>query len=561
MATYGRGQMLGSGINPESFKQDYSGFANAAAIRAQGLSNLGASIGGVIKEFGEVKKEQKKVDAYNKASAKAIEAAITLGGSYGITGAEETLRPFLEAYNDPNLSPIEKAALLDEGKGMIPNVFGRFDQSQAVGIQKAQLDAKNAPPIPESFGFTGSELKKTDKGNLYVLKGNDGLDYDPKTKLPIFDLDAFGEGRPPEAWSGSSTFTDSLGNLNTPSAFLPGENPSDAINYANNLTGNTQTSGLPTNINVSRPAPFLLPSQIESAANIETNPLLGSRNGDNRDLPAIVAVNQADLQPRYITDKEKVEAGKVMTQEQVVKLIEQGFKVSGTPSDDGGIFVTDIQSLAPQKGKETIFNRDGTVTIRDVSVGNKEERAENSKIDKAMALTQDLNLLEDRTQTMAPGIAGAVGRVAAEQIPGTPQAGNKEIIDRVVATLTLENLQAMRNNSPTGAALGNVSDKDAGLMRNSATSLRNAQTPEAFKRELVRLKNLQHDVIYGSKRVLEEKLKKQEITKAQFDEAMANAPIEYINERGAIEIKGDTKQQNLFQPSQLDAEVDSFLNQ
>jgi hypothetical protein len=139
MAAYGKGQMLGSGINPESFKQDYSGFSRAAEIQAQGLQNLGQSIGGAIQNYGEVKKEQKKVDAYNKASAKSIEAAITLGKSYGITAAEETLAPFLQSYNDPNLSPIEKAALLDEGKAMIPNVFGRFDQSQALAIDKAQL--------------------------------------------------------------------------------------------------------------------------------------------------------------------------------------------------------------------------------------------------------------------------------------------------------------------------------------------------------------------------------------------------------------------------------------
>ena len=133
--------MLGSGINPESFKQDYSGFARAAETQAQGMANLGASIGGVIKDFGEQKKEQNKVDAYNKASSKAIEAAITLGKSYEVSGVEETLSPFLKAYNDPNLSPIEKAALLDEGKAMIPNVFGRFDASQADAIKKAQLDA------------------------------------------------------------------------------------------------------------------------------------------------------------------------------------------------------------------------------------------------------------------------------------------------------------------------------------------------------------------------------------------------------------------------------------
>jgi hypothetical protein len=168
MATYGQGKMLGSGINPESFKQDYSGFARAAETQAQGVTNLGASIGGVIKDFGEAKKEQKKVDAYNKASAKAIEAAITLGGSYGITGAEETLRPFLEAYNDPSLSPIEKAALLDEGKGMIPNVFGRFDAKQANAIQMAQFNARNAP-TPRSVNLQQGTITETINGEQYEV--------------------------------------------------------------------------------------------------------------------------------------------------------------------------------------------------------------------------------------------------------------------------------------------------------------------------------------------------------------------------------------------------------
>jgi len=168
--------MLGSGINPESFKLDYSGMANAAATQAQGVSDLGASIGGVIKEFGEAKKEQKKVDAYNKASAKAIEAAITLGGSYGITGAEETLRPFLKAYNDPSLSPIEKAALLDEGKGMIPNVFGRFDAKQADAIQMAQLNARNAPS-PRSVNLQQGEITEIINGKPYKIPTT----FDPST--------------------------------------------------------------------------------------------------------------------------------------------------------------------------------------------------------------------------------------------------------------------------------------------------------------------------------------------------------------------------------------------
>ena len=203
MATYGRGQMLGSGINPESFKQDYSGFANAAATQAQGLSNLGSSIAGAIKDYGEAKKEQKKVDAYNKASAKAIEAAITLGDSYGIKGAKETLSPFLSAANDPNLSPIEKAALLDEGKAMIPNVFGRFDKSEAIRIEQAAMNARNAPPLPAPLTFKPDLLKVGD-GYVAVKIGSDGNYYDPSDvsgQFPIFDVPAYAEGQPPEVYS------------------------------------------------------------------------------------------------------------------------------------------------------------------------------------------------------------------------------------------------------------------------------------------------------------------------------------------------------------------------
>jgi len=136
--------MLGAGINPESFKQDYSGFANAAAIQAQGIANLGKDIGNTIQNVSEIKKENKKIDAMNKAAAKSIEAAITLGNSYGIAGANETLSPFLAAANDPNLSAIEKAALLSEAKNMIPSVFGRFDKSQEMQLQQAQLAGRGS---------------------------------------------------------------------------------------------------------------------------------------------------------------------------------------------------------------------------------------------------------------------------------------------------------------------------------------------------------------------------------------------------------------------------------
>jgi hypothetical protein len=152
-------------INPAYYPQpNYSGVVQSAQMQAREMANIGERIGGVIKDFGEAKKEQKKVEASNKASAKAIEAAITLGDSYGVSGAKETLSPFLEAYNDPSRSSIEKAALLEEAKAMIPNVFGRFDQSQAMAIKNAELQAQMAPSAPQLPTPIGSPFFVSDPG-------------------------------------------------------------------------------------------------------------------------------------------------------------------------------------------------------------------------------------------------------------------------------------------------------------------------------------------------------------------------------------------------------------
>jgi hypothetical protein len=515
--------MLGSGINPESFKLDFGGFADAARMQAQGIAGLGQSIGGAIQNYGEVKKEQKKVDAYNKASAKSIEAAITLGKSYQIKGVEETLNPFLESYNNPNLSPIEKAALLDEGKAMIPNVFGRFDKDQAMAIQNAQ----NAPPIAPSFGFTGTELKKTDRGDIYVLKGNDGRDYDPETKLPISNLGNFGKGLPPEAWSDGAT------------------SAADFIDVALNIPfpiADGSPGSLPPTGDVN---PLLPARNPQDAAAIDAIIAGGQLAPPVGEPPASIARPQPAPQytPRYIAaDEVKAPTGTVITMDEYNAAVRSGQNIEGIPLPDGKFYATKQRPFAPQQGQEIIANADGT-TIRSIALGGKAaqaQRAEDAKVDKAMGLMQDLNLLEKASESMTPGVLGAAGRMVAEQIPATQQAETKDIIDRVNSTLTLSGIQEMRANNPTGAALGSVSDKDMGVLRSSVTALRNAQSPAAFKRELVRLKNLQHDLIYGSERVLKSKLDKGEITQSQFSQAMANAPAEYLDKQGEIKSRSAT---------------------
>ena len=194
---------------------------------------------------------------------------------------------------------------------------------------------------------------------------------------------------------------------------------------------------------------------------------------------------------------------------------------------------------APQtQGRTTRFNPENGqfeiiegVDNREALKQQKAQQSRESLVDQNM---QDLYFLEDRTRDMAPGVTGAAGRLISEKVFATKQAENKAIIDRISSRLTLGTLQSMRENSPTGGALGNVSDKDIEILRNAATSLSNTQSPQEFDRELIRLQNLQYDSIHGSEDLLEKKLKSGEITEDQFNSVQANRPVRLLGDRGKV---------------------------
>ena len=75
---YGQGQMLGAGVDPRMFVQDYSGFTRAAEIQAQGMQNFGKGIAQGIEQFQELKKQSNLLAAEKKKNAMYIDSAINL---------------------------------------------------------------------------------------------------------------------------------------------------------------------------------------------------------------------------------------------------------------------------------------------------------------------------------------------------------------------------------------------------------------------------------------------------------------------------------------------------
>jgi hypothetical protein len=73
----------------------------------------------------------------------------------------------------------------------------------------------------------------------------------------------------------------------------------------------------------------------------------------------------------------------------------------------------------------------------------------------------------------------------------------KALLDGVRANIGFDKLQAMRAASPTGGALGQVSDSENKLLQSTLGSLTQAQSREQFKYTLDRLESQYLDIIHG----------------------------------------------------------------
>ncbi len=80
-------------------------------------------------------------------------------------------------------------------------------------------------------------------------------------------------------------------------------------------------------------------------------------------------------------------------------------------------------------------------------------------------------------------VTGPIG-AALSYVPGTPSHNVAMQIDTIEAAIGFDRLQAMRDASPTGGALGQVSEMELTLLKSSLGSLRQSQTQVEFMRNL-----------------------------------------------------------------------------
>ncbi len=103
------------------------------------------------------------------------------------------------------------------------------------------------------------------------------------------------------------------------------------------------------------------------------------------------------------------------------------------------------------------------------------------------------NILNDADKTTT-GFMGAIGAM----IPGTAARDLQENLKTIEADAAFSSLQQMRENSVTGGALGTVSERELGLLSSAKAALSQSQSPEQFRENLIRYKEVRKQAMLNT---------------------------------------------------------------
>lgn len=107
-------------------------------------------------------------------------------------------------------------------------------------------------------------------------------------------------------------------------------------------------------------------------------------------------------------------------------------------------------------------------------------------IDRALKLVDEAKL---PTTGMAGDILSNIGGTAARDV--------KALTDTIKANAGFAELQTMRDQSPTGGALGQVTERELALLQAVIGNLEQSQSTDQFKDNLRRVKNVYLDIVHG----------------------------------------------------------------
>lgn len=116
--------------------------------------------------------------------------------------------------------------------------------------------------------------------------------------------------------------------------------------------------------------------------------------------------------------------------------------------------------------------------------------------DVAKVVTADIDRAIKKVDSAFLPTTGMTGSMLSK-VGGTAANDVRALVDTVKANTGFQELQKMRNSSPTGGALGSITERELALLQSTVGNLEQSQTADQFKDNLRRVKNVYLDIIHG----------------------------------------------------------------
>ena len=492
--------LLGASIDPSLFRQDYSGFVNAANTNANAIAGLGQTIAGGIERYGEEKQNRKKLDAGIKASVTGIESAIKMGKSLGID-IESSLSPYLQKINDPNISPIEAAAYAKEASNSISNVLNlgmegrKFDteqnrleqqatlqRNQLIADEKAAMRAElRKPPTIQKFGVQGGEQDMVWNADTQSFEK-------PKISGGLVDIVKGFEGFNPNAYSDYKQTSVGYGTRGKEGEVLTESQATERLNselsvHAKRIKDAAELKGVSLNEN-----------QFNALASFDFNTGQGAslieRFGDKpnelvakmqeytkaggEDLPGLVnrrrmesALFLTPVEPSVGFTPTKTEKQETpMSAEQVQDLAVRGFRVNARPLPDGSFMVSgaDIGGAgetieSSPEGGFKITRGGGGGGAKAEAVAKAQEQTKNESFRLNQANTEEAFTRLDTAGTNN-SVFAAGNALLAEALPASETGELAGFYERINSENSFIKMNQQRASSPTGGSAGSMTEKE-----------------------------------------------------------------------------------------------------
>jgi GH24 family phage-related lysozyme (muramidase) len=214
-------------------------------------------------------------------------------------------------------------------------------------------------------------------------------------------------------------------------------------------------------------------------------------------LPRAANLSDADL-IRRIRDIQSKEAEARMQEDlrretEAARIQEEGRKAGAIARAQA-----DVRGDKPPPPAGQRYTPDGR--LEDIP-GSPQARAQTerrtSQVAAANVVTRDIDRVLERLDTAVLPVTGFGATTMAALVGGSPAADVKRLRDSLEANIAFNKLNELRQQSPTGGALGNVSDKDMELLKAVVGSLSQDQSPRQFRENLLNVRNEFMRVIHG----------------------------------------------------------------